>query len=178
MNNKGKINWGAWAVFVALLGVIVTFLIYYPQIRDNFPPKIPKGVPFEIQFSPNYLDEGFTDYNTKYLLSLKVIFKKGRNITYMELSEDNFKISRNDKGLTKSVASIVWDKNYNQDKLIYYNPSQDYSSSNLEIKGNLIGCTNCFIGNDYPYVFTFTIYYAEDNGDMKTETIIKEIPLL
>lgn len=173
---KNKINWVAGATIIAGLTLLIMVLIYYPQIKENLSGNpILTNIPFTIKFFPEYFDEGNYDNSDKIPFSIEVNKKVGRNITYLELSKENFKVSRKDGGLNKPSSQVRW-KDSRQKNIISLD-SYSYYSSNLKAEGEMSLCKNCFIGTDYPYVFTFTIYYKEDNGELKSETFNEEIPI-
>jgi hypothetical protein len=174
----GKTNWVAGATIIAGITLLVLILTNLSQITDNITGNpINTDNPFIIELSPTYFDEG--NYNYQYdeiPFSIDLIKKFGRNITYLELSKDNFKVSRKDGGLNKPTSQVNW-KDSRSDILISINPSGYYSSSNLKAEGEMSLCQNCFIGDNYPYVFTFTIYWKEDGRELKSEIFNVEIPI-
>ena len=166
---------------VAALTIVVLLLglFGYKSLPELFKPIVSNNdVPFDVKISPEYFNEGYSDYQDSFPISLKVIPKQNRNITTLELSKDNFKITREDRGLNKPRSKyIVWETpDYQRNIISYPSSSWDYNNY-LEAKGKLLGCDNCFIGDNYPYVFTFTIYYKEDESELKSKTFSEIIPI-
>ena len=180
MRRKTKINWVALGVIIAGIGLLITFIIYLPQIKENMPDVNRDNFPFTIKISPEYFDEGNYDYDDKIPFSIEIAKKTGRNVTYAELSKVNFKISRKDEGLNKPTSNVYW-KNSKSDKILSFgsqNPSYySYFPSILKAEGEMNSCSNCFIGTSYPYLFTFTIYYKENGGELKYETFDEIVPI-
>jgi hypothetical protein len=172
---------------VAILTVLVLALGLwgYHSLPDLFKDlSSPKSLPFEITITPSYFSEGFYTYNDKFPISITINEKVGRNITYLELTKENFRVSRKDTGLNKPVSrQILWDYNSgSKDILLFGNENPSFAGSYfgsfpLKATGNILSCENCFIGTQYPYIFTLTIHYKEDGEEIKQETITKEIPL-
>jgi len=136
-------------------------------------------VPFDIKLSPTYFDEGNYDpyHNIPFLI--EIFPKSGKNITFLELKKDNFKVSRKDGGLNKPNSNVIW-KDSNSDNIFYFNPSSQYYHypfSTMKSEGKMSICNNCFIGDNYPYLFTFTIYYKENSGELKFKTFNEIIPI-
>jgi len=136
----------------------------------------PKSLPFEVRLSPEYFDEGNWEYNQGYEIpfSIELTKKSGRNITYLELSKDSFQVSRKDEGLNKPSSRVNW-KDSRSDNLITIGSNS--FSSDLKAEGSMDICQNCFIGTNYPYAFTFTIFYKENGGELKSKTFEEIIPI-
>lgn len=138
-----------------------------------------ESLPFTIAISPQYFDEGNFDYNDHIPFTIQVDKITSRNITYLELFKDSFKVSRKDGGLDKPTSQVNW-KNSQTSILLYgsLNPSYaSYSYFPLKAEGEMATCKNCFIGDEYPYVFTFTIYYKENNEELKSKQFEEIIPI-
>jgi len=161
-------------IVVGLLG-----LFGYQSIPDLF-DKIPKenSEPFVIKLSPEYFDEGNYDYYDKILFSIEIIQKSGGNITFLELSEANFKVSREDSGLNKPTSQVNWKNSRSQNIFSFSYSTYSYSSfTSMKSEGEMSTCKNCFIGTEYPYVFTFTVYYKENEEELKSKTFREIIPI-
>jgi hypothetical protein len=180
----GKSNLATILTFLSIVAILLGLWGYnsLPQLFSDI--NTPKSVPFDITLTPEYFNEGNFGYSDNFPISITIAKKEGRNITYLELSKENFKISRKDSGLNKPVAQqLSWDYNYNSLDIISYgyeNPALTSSSSSsfpLSAKGNLQGCPNCFVGASYPYIFTLTIYYRENGGETKHESFEQIVPI-
>lgn len=180
MKRKNKINWTALGVVITGLALIVTIIVYWPQIKDTlFPDDFNqnKDLPFYVNISPQYFDEGHYEYRYDRIpFSIEVNKKTDRNITYLELSKTNFEVSRKDGGLNKPTSQVNW-KDSRSDYILHFGEYSSYRYFPLSAEGEMVICQNCFIGKDFPYIFTFTIYYKEDNGDLKIETFNIETPI-
>ena len=165
---------------VIIVGGLLTIFGFasLPDLWDNVSDK--KNLPFEIKLSPEYFDEGNYDNYYKIPFSIEINKKTRSNITYIELSEENFKVSRKDEDLNKPTSRVNW-KSSRSDKIISFgnlNPSYtSYPFSKTKAEGEMSLCQNCFIGTEYPYLFTFTIYYKEGSGELKSETFNEIIPI-
>lgn len=164
--------------FLLIIATLLGILGYksIPELLDNL-SKSP-SLPFEVKISPTYFDEGNYNYNHDIPISIEIDEKLGRNITYLEFSEENFKSTRKDNGLNKPASDVRWEDSRNSN-LIFCDESRTYSYCSFpkEAKGEMAICKNCFIGDNYPYVFTFTIYYKESGEELKTETFNEIIPI-
>jgi hypothetical protein len=172
---------GVIGVIVALVVIVGGLLAIFgfdsiPELIGDVTNNPPSSIPFTIEISPSYFDEGNYDSYDEILFSIELIKKSNRNITYLELSKENFKVSRKDEGLNKPTSKVNW-KDSRSETILSINSHSYYSSSNLKAEGEMNLCQNCFIGTDYPYIFTFTIYYKEDGGELKSETFEEEIPI-
>jgi len=172
-------NLGIILTAILIVGGLLALAGYksIPDLVDGLSQE--NSVPFTVQLSPLYFDEGSFDYNYKIPFSIEAIQKNKRNITYLELSQDNFKVSRDDGGLNKPTSNVRW-KDSRSENIFYFDPSRTYSykfPSSLKSEGEMVTCPNCFIGDTYPYIFTFTIYYKENDGDLKSETFEEIIPI-
>ncbi|MBR9702211.1 hypothetical protein GOV13_04800 [Candidatus Pacearchaeota archaeon] len=157
------------AVFLGLWG--------YSNIPELWSDLVaPKSLPFEIEISPDYFDEGNWEYNQNheipFLIELKEKF--GRNITYLKLPKDSFQVFRKDGGLGKPTSRVNWEDS-RSDTLI--SMGSNSFSSDFKAEGEMAICQNCFIGTSYPYAFTFTISYKEDGGELKSEIFEEIIPI-
>lgn len=170
-------------VILALVLIVATLLgiFGYKSIPELFNGMTDSedSIPFVVNLSPEYFNEGNYEYNNKIPFSIEVFQKNGRNITYLELSKDNFKVSRKDDGLNKPTSNVNW-KDYQSDIILSFDYSYPYSRtfpSSLKSEGEMALCNNCFIGDTYPYIFTFTIYYKENESELKSETFNEIIPV-
>lgn len=180
--NKKTINWIAGATIISGLALIVTVLIFLPQIKTNFPKTNPfANTPFTVKLSPQYFDQGSYNYNyDKIPFSIEINKKVGTNITYLKLSKENFKVSRRDGGLDKPMSDVNWKNSRSNDIVSYGSLNQNYLSYGyfpLKAEGKMNLCENCFIGTAYPYLFTFTIYYKENGKESKSKTFNEVIPI-
>ena len=168
-----------------LLGLILTIILIisgllalggYNTIKDFFNNfNKDNSIPFTIKLSPEYFNEGNYDYKDEIPFSIEIDKKYGRNITYLELPKESFKVSRKDEGLNKPVSQVNWEDSRSNKVITFGNLNSpynyySYSSFPFKAEGEMFICKNCFIGTEYPYVFTFTIYYKEDGKELKSET--------
>lgn len=175
------------------LGVVLTLILIvggllgllgYKSIPDLFNNNVTQETsePFVVKISPEYFSEGNYDYYDKIPFSIEINQKVGRNITYLELSKSNFKVSRDDKGLNKPSSQVNW-KDSRSENILFFDYSNYYSTyshtfpSSLKSEGEMSLCKNCFIGDSYPYVFTFTIYYKENAGELNSKTFELTVPI-
>ncbi len=179
MTKKSSI--GIILALILIIGGLLGLLGYksIPDLIKNFPSQ--NSEPFIIKISPEYFDEGNYDNSDKIPFSIEITRKAGKNITFLELSKSNFKVSRDDEGLNKPTSQVNW-KNTNDQifSFSYSNPYPNYpysSFSTIKSQGEMSTCKNCFIGNDYSYIFTFTIYYKENGGQLTSQPFKKIIPI-
>ena len=169
-------------ILAVILGLILTALLIVvtlPQAGKVIGDTIPKRGSIYISLEPQYINEGqYDEIPIKIILSVE----KDRNITYLELKKDNIIIDREGKNSQTKVAKNIWNwKGDYNDLSVFYCKSGGYLSCGkrtMESTAKLRGCKNCFMGEEFPYVFTFIIKYSEGGGIIKTITKEVKIPII
>lgn len=172
---RRKFSIGVILTLILIVGGILA-LAGYKSIPDLWYDvtggnNVDDSIPFRVNLSPEYFDEGNYESYNKIPFSIEINQITGRNITYLELSKSNFKASREDGNLNKPTSYVNW-KDSNSNNVFSFSYSENYHNqlSSLKSEGQMSLCQNCFIGTDYPYIFTFTVYYKENNGVLKSKT--------
>ncbi len=168
------------AISTGFLGLILTFLliiISIPEAGNVIKNNIPNNDPIKISIEPTSINEG--QYSE---IPIKLTLSTGdSNITFLELTKDNMIIDRLNKNSQTMVAKGIWkwEGVYNNEN-IFYCKNEWYSQCNnlMETTAEWNGCENCFMGEEFPYIFTFIIKYREGNEPIKTVTKNIEIPIL
>ncbi len=125
----------------------------------------------EIIFEPEQINEGQYE-NIPITITIPNV--QENNISYLELKQNNVIVVRENKNEQTDVATIRWIDMYNPETIILYKGG---SSKELKAVGQLLGCINCFMGEDFPYKITFTVHYKINGGEIEVSTIEKIIPL-
>ncbi|MCA9485730.1 MAG: hypothetical protein KC506_02715 [Nanoarchaeota archaeon] len=169
--------------FLGILVAITILLAFFGIKGDDFIPKGNKEDPFRIFIEPSFIEEGqYTDIRgyPQYIgLKFKLVPNENLNITYIEVKESSIVIDREGKSpQTKISSNIKWNKNYN-DYVFYYSYETYFSRQiSLEVEGSLWGCQNCFMGEKYPYIFTFPITYSIDDGAKQVYNVVVKLPIV
>ena len=168
------------SVLAIIVGIITDAqtLIGFPPIKnwEIFKSNKDFNLDLGLVIEPEFIQEGQYDDGVPITISIPNIYTK--NITYLKLRGEDILIDRiNKTDQTKSSSSIRW--NDNDDFPLYYNPP--YSGSEFDTKlvatGYLLGCNNCFFGENSPYRFKFIIKYKTGDGLEDVITIEKIIPI-
>jgi len=140
-----------------------------------------KNDPIKITMEPRYITEAAYPYPEFIPITFTISSLKNNNITYLELAKTDLSIDRlNKTDQIKYSNYINWDNSYNNNYIILYNKiSGDFSSDidNLTLSGKLYNCPNCFMGKDYPYVFTFIFKYKQNDGILTPFTYNITVPI-
>ncbi len=176
MNNLKTIG-AIVALLVGLLTIIsLTQGIFgIPPIKDWDIWKPQNTI--QILVEPNHINEGQQPY-VDFTITIPAIEKS--NITHFDLARNNIIIDRQNKNDQTTVTSslIFGEGSWNYDYLFYVNKLHTQYPQNLVAKIKLSGCTDCFMGEQSPYVFTFTVKYRIGDGELKTETQKKIIKII
>ncbi len=171
------------AVIISILTIIVflsTILINGKTIAGWF-TKNPSASAsnsndLDLILEPRYINEG--SYNE---IPIKITIPiNEKNISYLRLSKSNIVINRLNKNeQTKTSSLYKWgDYSKNEDAIYYSEPSTIGFTRNLTSFAYLWGCDNCFMGENSPYQFIFTIQYQKNNGPLQVVVIEKTIPII
>lgn len=164
-------------VIVSILTIIALFMsIFGIQPVKNWHLSLQREdrSPFEVIVTPKSIQEG--QYEKGLEITVTILNRDNRNITFLELTQENVILDRLNKTEQTKVSSINWEES-KPSLIIYEKAMYGRPFEKIPIKGKLWGCENCFMGENSPYKITFTFKYKEEGNPIKFESIEKIIPI-
>ena len=148
-------------------------IIGIPQIKDWDIFRKENKLEITIKIEPENITEG------KYQeipFTITLTNTKQQNITSLTLLRNNAKIDRLHKNNQISVALLQWKDAYND--LYVFLDKKFPSNYQVTASGVLIGCENCFFGEESPYQLIITLEYSKDNGAIEPVTLKILLPII
>jgi hypothetical protein len=178
-------------IFGTLIAVLLSNIFPFFNINsvtDLIPEHLGEtSIPFNVTVNPSFIQERQSQsvsYSMDQIpITFTLILNPNKNITYIELDSNAVIVDRENKTDQTKVSSIVWTggTSQNQNVVFYYSSSSYYSypyQGRLNAKGYLWDCSNCFMGKNYPYIFTFNFIYTEGNGVKQSYPITTRVPII